>query len=232
MNSELSLLINSPGMWIASSLFIVVMLIQVVLYHRMAWKEADRLGISVEKRIAGMRSAAITAIGPAMSPVIIMMAMMAVVGAPTTWLRMNNIGAARTELAMMTMAIGVNPEVPAGSIMSFAYGLWGMALNDAGWMVVTLLLTHRMGKIVDKMNTKYDPDWVKLAITGATIGLFAFLLAPRMIPIKAPFWSTVLISACTMMLINKLFAKYQRLQELSLGLSMLAGMYITVAIFG
>ena len=198
----------------------------------MAWKEAERLGISVDKRIAGMRSAAITAIGPAMSPVIIMMAMMAVVGAPTTWLRMNNIGAARTELAMMTMATGVNPEVPAGSIMSFAYGLWGMAINDAGWMLVTLLLTHRMGKIVEKMNSKYDPVWVKLAITGATIGLFAFLLAPRMVPFKAPFWSTVIISACTMLFINRVFAKYQRLQELSLGLSMLAGMYVTVAVFG
>jgi len=232
MNSELSAIINSPGMWAASSIFIIVMLVQVVLYHRLAWKEADRLGIPVEKRIAGMRSATITAIGPAMSPVIIMMAMMAVVGAPTTWLRMNNIGAARTELAMMTMAIGVNPDVAAGSIMSFAYGLWGMAINDAGWMIVTLLLTHNMANVVDKMNTKYDPNWVKLAITGATIGLFAYLLAPRMVPFKPEIWSTAIISACTMLFINKVFAKYQRLQELSLGLSMIAGMYITVAFFG
>lgn len=135
--NELKDVINSPGLWAASSLMILVILGQSVLYLKSAWSEAKRLGIPKEKCIAGMRSAMITAVGPSLSPVIILLALIAVLGAPTTWMRMNDIGAARTELAMVTQAtgiIGMDPQSSDFNLTGFSYALWGTALNDFGWM--------------------------------------------------------------------------------------------------
>ena len=90
-----------------------------------------------------------------------------------------------------------------------------------------------MSDVVAKLNTKYDPAWIKYLTAGATIGLFAFLLSPRLVmPFKASNWCAAVVSAIVMMIVSKVFANQQRLQELALGISMIAGMYVTVVIFG
>ena len=68
--------------------------------------------------------------------------------------------------------------------MGYAYALWGMALNNMGWMIVTLLLAPNMTKYVAKLNVKYDPAWIKYLLSGATVGLFAFLLSNALIQVK------------------------------------------------
>lgn len=232
---ELKEVINSPGLWIASSIMIIVILAQSVIYLVSAWREGERIGIPKEKRIAGMRSAMITAIGPSLSPVIILLALIAVTGAPTTWMRMNDIGAARTELAMIAQAtsvIGVDPQSPAFDITGFSYALWGMALNDFGWMFFAFILTHKMSDYVAKLNAKYDPKWVKYLISGATIGLFAFLLSPRLVTLQGSNWVAAGASALCMLVISKLLAGHKHLQELALGISMLVGMFAAAAVFG
>jgi len=228
-------LINSPGLWIASSIMIIAILCQSALFLRMAWKEAKKIGIPRERAIAGARSAVITVIGPTMSPIIILLALIAVLGAPTAWMRMNDIGAARTELAMVSIAtnvIGIDPQSAAMDIRGYSYALWGMALNDVGWMLVTLVFTHRMSGMVDWMKKKYDDLWVKLLISGATIGLFAFLLGNRLTDKKPSTWTAAIVSGTCMLFISKVFAKNQHIQELALGISMLVGIFVTAAIFG
>ena len=57
-------------------------------------------------------------------------------------MRMNDIGAARTELAMSALAtkvVGVDMRSAAFDLKAFSYALWGMALNNAGWMLVAAM---------------------------------------------------------------------------------------------
>ena len=186
-----------------------------------------------ERCVAGMRSAMITAIGPAFAPVIVLLALIAVLGAPTAWMRLNDVGAARTELAMVTLSakvIGVDPQSAAFNLKAYTYSLWGMALNNVGWMLVALLFIHRMGTMVTKLNQKYDPKWIKYLMSGASIGLFAFLLSGQLVNAKINNWYAAFISAASMLLISKIFKKHQRLQELALGISMIVGMLLTTAI--
>ena len=84
--------INSPGMWIASSFMVIIIILQSALFFRKALQAAKELNISHERYMSGIRSAAITSIGPAMGPVVILLALMAILGAPTTWMRMTDIG--------------------------------------------------------------------------------------------------------------------------------------------
>lgn len=83
-----------------------------------------------------------------------------------------------------------------------------------------------------KLNTRYDPAWIKYLTAGATIGLFAFLLSPRLVTLNLGNWIAAGASALTMLAISKLLTGHQRLQELALGISMLVGMFLTAAICG
>lgn len=230
---DLKTVMNSPGLWFASSIMVIVVLIQSAIFLREALKAADRLHIPRERCYKGMRSAMITALGPAFSPVIVLFALIAVLGAPTAWMRMNDIGAARTELAMVTLAskvIGVDPQSAAYNLQAYSYSLWGMAINNVGWMLVALLFTHKMSSMVATLNIKYDPKWMKYLMTGATVGLFAFLLSGQLVGAKTDHWYAAFISAAVMLCISRFFKKHQKLQELALGISMLAGMLLTTAI--
>ncbi len=55
-------IMNSPALWITSSLMILVVLIQSVWYFRLAKKEAVRLRIPNEDVKRGLNAAMVTAI--------------------------------------------------------------------------------------------------------------------------------------------------------------------------
>ena len=227
--------INGVDIWVVSSVMVFMSLLQAGLFLRTSWKEAGDLGFTKKQRTACLRSAALTALGPSLSPIIIMISMIAVAGGPTTWMVLNNVGAARTELSVVSLAAGLaGTEVGAASFGStaFSYSLWAMALNNLGWLVVVLLLTHRMSGIVTKMNEKFDPKWVKLLMGGATLGLFAYLLTNQLVGKTSIKWVAAIISGAIMLTLTTVFKKNQRIQELALGIAMLGGMFLTQAIMG
>lgn len=230
---DLKSVMNSPGMWVASSIMVIVVLVQSALFLREGFKAADKLGMPRSTAVKGMRAAMITAIGPSLGPVVILLALLAVLGGPTTWMRMNDIGAARTELAMSALAtkvVGVDMRSAAFDLKAFSYALWGMALNNAGWMLVALLFVKRMNSAISKMNQKYDPAWVKLIMTGAAIGLFASLWSPALIKGGGQFFAGI-VAFVSMFLISKYAGNYPRLQEPALGISMLIGMFAAAYFF-
>lgn len=230
---DLKTVMNSPAMWIASSIMIIVVIIQSILFFRMAVIEANHIGLERRRWLAGMRAAMVTAVGPSLSPVVILIALIAVLGAPTTWMRMNDIGAARTELAMSALAVkvyGVDMRSAAFDLKAFAYAVWGMAINNAGWMMVTLFLTHRMSNAEKTLSEKSDAAWVKLLMVGAMLGLFGFLWSGQLISGMDKVFAGA-AAAVTMLAISHLFKSYPRLQELALGIAMLVGMFATAALF-
>lgn len=220
-------LINSPGMWTACSFMVIVVVGQSVLFLRQALKRAPEVGLSKEQVRSGVRSSLITAIGPSFAQVLILLSLVAVVGAPTTWMRLNDIGAGRTELAMASVAVGavggqLTPE--AMTEKAFAAATWGMAFNNLGWMLVTVLLTHRMSQAIDRMNTKFNPKWIKLLMTGASLGLFGYMTSNTIVGKASPALVAVIASGATMVLINKTLQEHRAIQELGLGICMVIGM--------
>lgn len=230
---NLQSIINSPGMWLVSSVMVIAVVAQSLLYMREAFKAADEQNIPRSECIKGLRSAMITAIGPSLGPVVIMMALIAVLGAPTTWMRLNDIGASRTELAMATISAkvaGVGLRSADFDIRAFSYVVWGMALNNFGWMAVALVSINRMHKAIKVLNEKSNPQWVKLFMGGAVIGLFAYLLSAPLVQGGGNIIAAA-VSFISMFAISKFLGKYQRLQEPALGIAMLVGMFAAAAIY-
>ncbi|WP_332869971.1 DUF5058 family protein [Clostridioides difficile] len=223
-------MINSLGLWIVSSFLVIISVVQAIVFMKSALKEASNLGIERKGIKAAIRSASVTAIGPSLSPVITLLSLVAVIGAPTTWMRLCDVGAARTELGVISLTSnlsGVEVGSAAFGAEAFSYALWGMALNNLGWLLVVFILGHRMRGIVEKMNVKYNPTWVKKLLAGATVGLFAYLLSNQIKTFEIPKLTPAVISAIVMLVLTTLFKKNQRLQELSLGIAMLIGMFGT-----
>ncbi|SMB90547.1 protein of unknown function [Desulfonispora thiosulfatigenes DSM 11270] len=242
---ELQSIINSPGLWIASSFMVIIIFGIALIYFRLALKQAEKLGISKELNRSAIRSAAITSIGPSFSSVIVLLSLIAVIGAPTAWMRLNDVGAARTELSMVSIAsglLGIDPSSADFGVQAFSYSIWAMALNNLGWFVVALVLTSRMGRAVNKLNQTYDPKWISLLMLGATFGVTGFLLSNQIISklllVDVPFLQRMggllpaIVSACVMLIISRVFKKQKRLQELSLGIAMLVGILVAQGVIG
>lgn len=236
---DLQEIMNSPGLWIASSIMVIAVVGQAIFFLRASLKETKLIGLQREQYVAGMRSSLITAIGPSFSPVIVLLSMIAVIGGPTTWMRLCDVGAGRTELAVVSLAaqaVGAEPGTDSFGLEAFTYSIWAMALNNLGWLVVVLITTHKISGIVDKLYSKYDPKWIKLLMGGTILGLFAYLLSNQIAPglmegNLAPIVAAV-ASGGTMLIISKALAKHQRLQELALGISMIVGMAVAQIAFG
>ena len=148
-------------------------------------------------------------------------------------MRLNDVGAARSELGVSAIAAGLVGQTPGAAgfdAQGFTYSLWGMALNNFGWLFVTLILTSRMGKIVDGLNAKFDPKLINMAMQGAVFGLFGYLLVNAAYGKGSAYYAAAAASAIAMFLLSK-FVKNQRLQELSLGIAMVVGMVVATALY-
>ena len=232
MSSELAKIVNTPGLWIASSLMVIAVVGMAAIFFNAGIKEAKRIKIPKERYTAGIRSAAISAIGPSLSPIVILLSMIAIVGAPTTWMRLSDVGAGRTEIAVISMAansVGAAVGTAGYGIKAFTYSLWAMALNNFGWLFVVLLFTHRMDRGVEILYSKFNKKWIKMLLAGSTLGLFGYLLTNQLISstkgsISMKKVVAALIAGVCTVIITKAFPKNKRLRELSLGISMIAGM--------
>ena len=223
-------ILNSPGLWAICSIMVIVILTQSILYFRLGHSEAKRLEIPPEKVKQGIRAAVITALGPTISSAIVLLSLVVMIGGPMAWMRLNDVGAARTEMAIVSMVQSIIPE-GASEFTGITFAAWGQAFNNVGWMIVALVATKRMGWAVDKMNAKFSPVVVKAAMSGAAVGLFAYLVPNNLIGKASPFWVAAVVSGASILIINKIVKNQQRLQELSLGNAMILGM-IAASIVG
>ena len=92
---DISVIQNNLGMWICAAFMIAIILIQAVLYLKLSRKEATTLGLPAEQQKEAMRSAAVTAVGPALALSIMLITLMTTLGGPTAWMRMNDVGPAK-----------------------------------------------------------------------------------------------------------------------------------------
>ncbi len=216
-------IMNSSILWVVCGVMVVAVVGQSLWMFRTAWKEAENLGMEKQTLKSGIRAAGMTALGPSFASVIALVSLIIFVGGPVGWMRVCDIGAPRTELAVITMAKAIIPA-DANEILTFSYQNWVMALDNMGWMIVALVLTPRMSSMVDKMNKKFDPVLVKLVMAGAAFGLFGNLWVGGVLGKAAPAWAASAAAIVSMVVLNKFFAKSRTLIELSFGIAMIIGM--------
>ena len=240
MPQEILTIANSWGLWLVSFSVILIVLVQTVLYTRLAFQAADRIGFPKEKCIQGFRSGAVSAIGPSIAVFIVMVGMMSVLGGPITWLRLTIIGSAATELTAARLsadALGIVFGSADFDGIALANAYWAMSINGIGWILFVGIFASRMESIRLKIGGG-DTKWLGMVGVAASIGAFSYLNISSIFPVVQKTMSGLpasfgVVGACLggllgMIAMLNLAKRLPWLKEYTLGIAMLIGLGVAI----
>ena len=221
---------NLPIFWALAGITVVVSAVPTILYVRQANKATVACNLDPQLPKQAFKIGLISAIGPACGVFIVMVGLMAAIGGPMAWLRLSIIGAAATELSAATMgatAAGVTLGGEGYTLTVLAVSWFAMALNGAGWLVVTGVATPGLETLRDKLSGG-DFNWLGYMSAACSIGIFGYLCANQMVaagpalsvgPAVAVFTGALSMMAITHFVVPKV----PKLAEYSLGIAMIVG---------
>jgi hypothetical protein len=165
-----------------------------------------------------------------------MIGLIAVLGGPMSWLRLSVIGGASTELTAATVGVAVaGGDITAGqiSMVELSTAWWTMTINACGWLIVTLLFASRMEMLRNKIGGG-DSRWMEIFSSAATLGIFGAFCAEYIITgFQSADYKTILavvVAGAAMWVFLTLAKKHAWLKEYSLGLAMLTGLIVAIAV--
>ncbi|MGL5515078.1 MAG: DUF5058 family protein [Sporomusa sp.] len=230
---DLQQISNSGIFWALCGITVIIALVQAYLFFRYAQKTEKKAGIPSTITHKAMRIGLISAIGPAMGVFIVMVGLISSLGGPMSWLRLSIIGAAPTELTAATLASEAAGATLGGegyTITVMAVAWFAMALNGAGWLVMTGVFTPQLETLREKVSGG-DTSWLIEFSGAASLGIFGYLCSNEMIKsfigenTNLGSAAAVVAGALFMVLMVKVIVpKVPKLMEYSLGISMLVGM--------
>lgn len=192
---------NAPIFWALCGITVVISLAQALLFMRQAKRAAVEVNLEQGLANKAFKIGLISA-----------------------------IGAAATELSAATMgaqAAGVEFGGNGYTLTVMAVSWFAMALNGAGWLLVSGTVTPALEKLRGKLSGG-DAKWLAVLSGACSLGIFGYLNANE---IKKGLGSTIacLAGALSMVAIMKLIVpKHPKLAEYSLGIAMVIGMFFAV----
>lgn len=228
---EYLMIANDPILWLTATPVVILVAIQAFIFSKYAFKASKVTTLTKEQCMKAIKTGAVSAVGPAISVFVVMLGMMAVVGAPVTWMRLSIIGAAPTELTASTIgaqAMGIEFGSAQYDVTAFASSVWTMALNGCGWLLFCGLFTHKMDKLQDKVAGG-NAEMLGNICGAAVLGTASYLVINNS---KAGLdkFVAALVAAGVMIFLTKVSDKMPKLKEYNLGISMVVGMFVAVLI--
>lgn len=230
---------NDPLLWLVVIPAVIMVGIQAFLFSKRAFKASEVTRLSKKDCKTAFRVGAVSAIGPSLSVFVVMVAMMAVIGGPITWLRLSFIGAAPTELTAATIgakAMGVEFGSAEYGITEFASSVWTMTLNGCGWLIFCGLFTHKLDNLQDKVAGG-DPGLMAEICGAAVLGTASYLVISNSVKningvnkFAVDMFSAAVASAIVMAILHRFSDRMPKLKEYNLGISMIVGMIVGVLV--
>lgn len=219
---------NSGYFYLWGAIILLVIMIQAVLFIRLAWKEGKRIGLSSERMRKGLRAGMVSAVIPSIPIVIGLITMSAVLGVPFPWIRLSVIGSYPYEI--MAADIGAKASGladwrdPLFNLAAFANSVWTMTIGAMWSGLIVFFFLKTIKKQYKKIENK-DPDWMKIITGAAFFGVVCVILVDEafkgMLPLLTTITGAVLMTLCAL-LIEKLKIKW--LKEFALPISMVGAM--------
>ena len=227
MRDSCSFISNSNIMFILCLSAIIFVMIQAIIFFRMAWKRAVQLGFKTKDLKKVVKSSAVFSIIPSLPIIISYMLLLPVLGKFFPWLRLSVIGSAAYETMAANMAATsygfesfsnakLTPDV-------FGCIMWtvtlGMLLSS-----LSVVILKRYDKKMQQISTR-ESGFGKLVGPIMFLGLMATFSATFIVDYKNIIGiATIIVSAGAVLLLNKLAKKYPVVKEFSFSISMIAGM--------
>ena len=222
---------NAPWIWIAGFIQAVIGMFQAWYFLRLGSRILAKHGGYTRKDISAIaRGALITAIGPILAEIFVMMALVIAISAGYTWQREGvGVGSVFTELVQASnAAVGAGQEFGADSfnMVGFATAVFVANISCIGWSLGAALFTPYLGKARERI-ARGDIRFLAVITICSTLGIFGYYAANEMKKGGGRLVAVIagaVISAFLFKLAD--WIKLPRLKEWALGIAMFAGMYI------
>jgi hypothetical protein len=208
-------------------LAISVVIVQAIVFFKVAWKQALKLGYTRNDLLKVVKSSAVFSIVPSLPIIISYIILMSVLGKYFAWLRLSVIGSAAYETMAASMAASAFGYTSLGSA-DFSLDVFGSVM----WVVTLgVFLSSMVALFLKKYDKKMRAITSKAGGFGAAVpgimflGMIATLAAPYLIDVtNIPSFGAIVVSAASMIGLSVLGKKHKTIKEFAFSLSMLAGM--------
>lgn len=225
-------LANSSILFIIGAIIIIFVLLQAILFIRLAWKEGLKIGLTRQQMLKGLRSGMISAIVPSIPIVVTLISMVAVLGIPVPWIRLSVIGSGPYELlaaGIGAKSMGVEGLGGAGyTAQVFANSAWVMTIGAMWSSLIVFFFLRKIGKVYQRIENG-DSRWMEIVSSSAFFGVVCIFIAD---PLTKGGLSliTLLAGAILMILCAVLVFKCKMawLKEFALPVSMIGAMVCAV----
>jgi len=222
---------NAPWIWFAGFVQAVIGVGQAWYFLRLATRLLGKHGGYQRKDVwAIVRGAIITAFGPIMAEIFVMMALIIAISPAYAWQREGvGVGSVFTELVQVSnAAVGAGQEFgsPSFNMVGFATAMVVVNVSCIGWSLGAAFFTRYLAKARDKI-ARGDPRFLAVISVASTLGIFGYYAANEMK--KGGGRPTAVIAGAVLSaFLFKLadWLKVPRLKEWALGIAMFGGMYI------
>ncbi len=169
----------NPTLWVFAAILIVLVLVQSSLFYRMALRFNKKHNLVTKQELnSSMRTGAIAAIGPSLNTIVIALALIAMVGGATTFMRCGVIGAPAWELYMANIAAsaaGVKFGSPEFTKSVMTLCLFCMVFASFPYFLNTIIMLKPLDKAVEKAKAKGSKtSFMPYLGTAAMMGLVSY----------------------------------------------------------
>lgn len=225
-------LANSSVLFIIGAIIILFVLLQAVLFIRLAWKEGLQIGLTRQQMLKGLRSGMISAIVPSIPIVVTLISMVAVLGIPVPWIRLSVIGSGPYELlaaGIGAKSMGVEGLGGVGyTAQVFANSAWVMTIGAMWSSLIVFFFLRKIGKVYQRIEGG-DSRWMEIISSSAFFGVVCIFIADPLT--KGGLSLITLLSGAALMTICAVLVfkcKMAWLKEFALPVSMIGAMVCAV----
>lgn len=222
---------NHPFVYVACGIAILIVIIILLNFLRLSIKRAKEIGYSNSDLLKVVKTTLIVSIGPALSILIPMLALIKVLGRPFSWLRLSVIGSASMEMILANWALSSNGYGALGTdLPGVAFGAVALVVGCSviDGMLINIFLNKRVSQSLDKMrNTNMEfTNMLTETLFGSFIGALA---VPSMMESAVSFASAItgfVFFLIIIFLIRKLNLK--KMNEYSFAIALIGGMLMAI----
>ena len=222
---------NAPWLWICGFVQAAIGLFQAWYFFRLATRLLARhSGYGPQKVRSMVRGAVITAIGPVMAEIFVMMALVFAISPAYTWQREGvAVGSVVTETVLISnAAIGVGQEFgqPSFNMLGFAAAILVVNVSCTIGSLGAAFFTPYLGRVRDRIS-RGDPRLLAVIGVCSTLGIFAYFAANE-VKRRGGHEVAAIAGAILSMFLFKLadWLHVPRLKEWALGIATFGGMLL------
>ena len=227
---------NGGLLYALAGLVICFVVVQSIVFLRMAYKRGLAIGMTREKMMETVKTSAVFAIVPSIPIVISLMAIAPVLGIPFSWMRLSVIGSQSYELiaaGIGASSMGVeNLGDPGYTAEVFSNSMWVMSVGIIWGLVLSIFVLKKYLKNIKNVQKK-DGAWAEIMINALFFGMLSVFLGQPIVAGGLPLL-VLLGSAFVMLVLTKISDKMTLpwLKDFALSVSMVAGMGLAILLTG